>query len=590
LEEKYRAAEASSSGSKPLFTEAWATALKAQEPHIKNCVTEPADMVAIQIFDRFGRSVYKRGSGKNENVWRHWWKVASESCGPQSWGIKFMFVICQWNNDRHVQFDETWPYLSIPPWAIVDLFQLCLNSEKLGIASPVPFMPWNSSEELPATGFDLSSESAQAFKPAPVIVDSLDGDGAAFMNHVVEEAASQSKTFDPVMDRMLADLGPLSELGQSPVWLALDELSPSGESVAATSSGSPPVVTSMGARLDSPSPVQPSLGSVAGSSKKRSAAPDRVKDVHSRNRSHNKKARAPTSRRGNQYMNSAQFVLQHNLSEVPNHFNVVERRLIRYLKKEAFGADQVHKFWPYFQQASQVLQESGLVRYVQPKSRDQIVKFMLEMSAFDSAVKAGVLGKLRYTDKAKLGGAALRKGRESTQFEEVKEDADLSILPSASDTVASQLPPPVPPSSKRRDFTDREKQLMVWLMQSNASNGQVRTKELEKAWASEVTHQLMDVAEGDRSSMVFARTPKSIKGWATGQGQRARVSGSSFPYSCFCLYSRLLGFLRVLCRHTHARTHVHTHLHIHTRTCIYRTGRGEEEKEEREREREKRVR
>lgn len=72
--------ECSVTHSRNVVTQNFLTCHETQKKHFRNCLTPPEAWDPV-IFDRFGHSILKRGSGKNENGWRQKRAVFPEQCG-----------------------------------------------------------------------------------------------------------------------------------------------------------------------------------------------------------------------------------------------------------------------------------------------------------------------------------------------------------------------------------------------------------------------------------------------------------------------------------------------------------------------------
>ena len=83
-----------------------------QKKHFDNCITPP-EAAATTVLDRFFRSTLCRGSGKNENLWRHVRAAFPEKIGLDSGVYLMLSITTNWNFNRELQFDPRWAYIPI---------------------------------------------------------------------------------------------------------------------------------------------------------------------------------------------------------------------------------------------------------------------------------------------------------------------------------------------------------------------------------------------------------------------------------------------------------------------------------------------
>jgi hypothetical protein len=91
---------------------------KTQSVHFKNCMTPPADL-QFELIDRFGHSVLRQGSGKNENQWAHKRAAFPKACAP-AFGLALQTVIVAGvNSDCELIYDSQWTFLPISTMHII---------------------------------------------------------------------------------------------------------------------------------------------------------------------------------------------------------------------------------------------------------------------------------------------------------------------------------------------------------------------------------------------------------------------------------------------------------------------------------------
>ena len=91
---------------------------KAQSVHFKNCMTPPADL-QFELIDRFGCSVLRQGSGKNENQQAHKMAAFPKACAP-AFGLAFQTaIVAGVNFDLELMYDSQWAFLPISTMHII---------------------------------------------------------------------------------------------------------------------------------------------------------------------------------------------------------------------------------------------------------------------------------------------------------------------------------------------------------------------------------------------------------------------------------------------------------------------------------------
>ena len=85
---------------------------KTQQKHFLNCITPPSDLDHL-ICDRFFHETLVRGSGTNENIWRHFRASFPELCGPDYGDAFCTLWQTKWNFECEMQFDPRWVYIPI---------------------------------------------------------------------------------------------------------------------------------------------------------------------------------------------------------------------------------------------------------------------------------------------------------------------------------------------------------------------------------------------------------------------------------------------------------------------------------------------
>ncbi|KAK8943037.1 hypothetical protein KSP39_PZI009342 [Platanthera zijinensis] len=104
--------------SKRIVTSKLLACHETQKKHIRNCLTPPASALTI-VVDRFFRSSLRRGSGKNENLWRHGRAICPETISLEGGNLLLHAVVAQINFRGELQFDPRWAYLPISGMHII---------------------------------------------------------------------------------------------------------------------------------------------------------------------------------------------------------------------------------------------------------------------------------------------------------------------------------------------------------------------------------------------------------------------------------------------------------------------------------------
>ena len=103
----------------------------------KGCFDAPSEM-PVTFSDRFGRTILARGSGKVENLWRHFRVAAPEKCSLYTLDIITTQCFADWNFNREVMFNAEWPFLPFSPHSLPLVVYAQRSACAIGIHSIFP--------------------------------------------------------------------------------------------------------------------------------------------------------------------------------------------------------------------------------------------------------------------------------------------------------------------------------------------------------------------------------------------------------------------------------------------------------------------
>ena len=181
---------------------------KTQAKHFQNCITEPENAL-VTIQDRFHRKTLRRGSGKNENGWRHMRAVFPEMCSLQFGDALMTALIASWNFNREMHYDPRWAYLPISPMHIVLTQHLALLpkdhlSTLNGVSSMFLCLPL-ALDDFEHSGFTQSF--ADALPALPSIPQQAQDGVARMAESIADFSIWDSFTMDPLADQAVEIAG-----------------------------------------------------------------------------------------------------------------------------------------------------------------------------------------------------------------------------------------------------------------------------------------------------------------------------------------------------------------------------------------------
>lgn len=137
----------------PLITDPFLRAVSNQQHHIMNCIADPS---TFTVQDRFGCCNLLRSSSRVESIWRYLRTVLKPRIGPRLAFATLVVFFCEWNLDRIIQYDRSFPYVALHPVLLPQLQSIYNMEEKLRMGHMLPQLPRSDNEELRASiGFGL---------------------------------------------------------------------------------------------------------------------------------------------------------------------------------------------------------------------------------------------------------------------------------------------------------------------------------------------------------------------------------------------------------------------------------------------------
>jgi hypothetical protein len=176
--------------------------------HIENCLTPPAGTSSV-VIDRFGRTTFGRGFGKNENSFRHLHAIVPELTSIDSGNYLMLSHIADWNFSRELQFDHRWAYLPITDMRI-SLTQILAQLPDDGSIVATPTSCSSMLHLLPLAmddcddNFGLTSAFSSTIPSAPVIAEQHRNQLAAFATALTNDVIWWTNTLNPLVEDALA--------------------------------------------------------------------------------------------------------------------------------------------------------------------------------------------------------------------------------------------------------------------------------------------------------------------------------------------------------------------------------------------------
>ena len=132
---------------------------RANQEHIRNCLTEPLSVDPVCVRTRSGEWVRKRGTARLEGLWSRLLDVFPVQCSSLHADLFIKTFFATTNFDQLVRFDDTWPDLTFHPLCFSNLHRCYQIEEELTLSHSHPRLPLYDEAKTPVFGMVESAKS-----------------------------------------------------------------------------------------------------------------------------------------------------------------------------------------------------------------------------------------------------------------------------------------------------------------------------------------------------------------------------------------------------------------------------------------------